>query len=379
MGNKIPTREMTKDELWVMKNESRETFGVHSISMPENLKQGIKVKYNEEGKFEGLPNVWVNILKLSPHLVEETVDIDDLEDSVVPDLPDDNLLNCVYASKPGKFIIIIQSESEEQEIPVESSLDSKNGFLGLPEEWNEELSKAGFTKQQAIEDPIHILETIGLIQRVKAGSIRQPLPTNSEYRKIEKEKIVFIKSEPSEDFTILEDIGEGGFGKVYKCARKGESDKFFAMKYIDITSSKQKIYIGNEITIMKHMDHKNIVQLYEVYMFKGRIFMIMEYLDGGCLTPVVEYLKIEVPETVIAYIIREVLEGIASLHKRGIIHRDIKSDNVLIDRETGDIKITDFGYSCQLTQEKRMRESRVGTLYWMAPEVLKGNNQYDER
>jgi serine/threonine protein kinase len=52
---------------------------------------------------------------------------------------------------------------------------------------------------------------------------------------------------------------------------------------------------------------------------------------------------------------------------------------VLIDRETGDIKLTDFGYSCQLTQEKRMRESRVGTLYWMAPEVLKGNNQYDER
>lgn len=151
------------------------------------------------------------------------------------------------------------------------------------------------------------------------------------------------------------------------------------MKYIDITSNKQKIYIGNEITIMKSMDHKNIVQLYEVYMFKGRIFMIMEYLDGGCLTPLVEHLKPDIPETVIAYILREVLEGIASLHKRGIIHRDIKSDNVLIDRESGDIKITDFGYSCQLTQEKRMRESRVGTLYWMAPEVLKGNNLYDER
>jgi hypothetical protein len=129
--------------------------------MPENLKQGIKVKYNEEGKFEGLPNVWVNILKLSPHLVEETVDVDDLEDSVVPDLPDDNLLNCVYASNPGKFIIIIQSESKEQEIPVECSADTVNGFKGLPEEWNEELNKAGFTKQQAIEDPIHILETIG--------------------------------------------------------------------------------------------------------------------------------------------------------------------------------------------------------------------------
>jgi serine/threonine protein kinase len=151
------------------------------------------------------------------------------------------------------------------------------------------------------------------------------------------------------------------------------------MKYIDITSNKQKIYIGNEITIMKSMDTKNIVKLHEVYMYKGRIFMIMEYMDGGCVTPVVEDMKLEIPEPIIAFIRRETVMGIAELHKRGIIHRDIKSDNVLIERGTASIKLTDFGYSCQLTQEKRMRESRVGTLYWMAPEILKGNNLYDER
>jgi len=67
------------------------------------------------------------------------------------------------------------------------------------------------------------------------------------------------------------------------------------------------------------------------------------------------------------------------LHKRGIIHRDIKSDNILISKHDSSIKITDFGYSCQLTQEKRLRESRVGTLYWMAPEIIKGANLYDER
>lgn len=151
------------------------------------------------------------------------------------------------------------------------------------------------------------------------------------------------------------------------------------MKHIDITSSKQKIYIGNEITIMKTMDHKNIVKLYETYLYKGRIFMFMEFMDGGCLTPVVENYKLKIPEHVIAFILREVLEGIAQLHKRGIVHRDIKSDNVLIEKEGANIKLTDFGYSCQLTQEKRMRESRVGTLYWMAPEVLKGESKYDER
>jgi len=215
------------------------------------------------------------------------------------------------------------------------------------------------------------------MRRQKTGSLH-PLPTNSEYRKCEKDNIVFIKANPSDDYIILDELGEGGFGKVYKCVNIKNKD-VFAMKHIDITSSKQKIYIGNEITLMKVMEHKNIVKLYETYMYKGRIFMFMEYMDGGCLTPVVEDYKLDIPEPVIAFILREVLEGIHQLHKRGIVHRDIKSDNVLIERDGASIKLTDFGYSCQLTQEKRMRESRVGTLYWMAPEVLKGNNMYDER
>jgi len=155
--------------------------------------------------------------------------------------------------------------------------------------------------------------------------------------------------------------------------------KIYALKYMDITSNKQKVYIGNEITIMRTTDDPNVVKLHDVYLYKGRIFMVMDYLDGGCLTPVVEDMNLDIPENVIGYILRETLQGIYSLHKRGIIHRDIKSDNILIEKDTAAIKLTDFGYSCQLTQEKRMRESRVGTLYWMAPELLKGDNKYNEK
>lgn len=63
------------------------------------------------------------------------------------------------------------------------------------------------------------------------------------------------------------------------------------------------------------------------------------------MTPIVEELKEPIPEKAIAFILRETLEGIAQLHKRGIIHRDIKSDNVLINKFDSSIKITDFGYS----------------------------------
>ena len=73
----------------------------------------------------------------------------------------------------------------------------------------------------------------------------------------------------------------------------------------------------------------------------------------------------------VKYILRKVLEGLAHLHSLGIIHRDIKSDNVLINRK-GKIKLADFGYSCRLANpEEDSRSSRVGTAAWMAPELIK--------
>lgn len=326
-----------------------------------------------------MPEMWANLLKLSPDIVEDTIDTDSLDEWVAPEEPDDRILNNVYSFKPGKFIITIQSQdgSEDRKVDVELNKDKSNGIDGLPQEWEEELAASGFTKKDVLENPMEVLETLGCLRRQKTGSLH-PLPSNSEYRRKEKENIIFKKAQPDEDYIILNELGEGGFGKVFKCVKISDQE-VYAMKHIDITSQKQKIYIGNEITIMKTTSHKNIVKLYDTYMHKGRIFLFMEYMDGGCLTPVVEDFKLDIPETVIAFILREVLEGIAALHKVGIIHRDIKSDNVLIEREGAAIKLTDFGYAWQLTQEKRMRESRVGTLYWMAPEILKGSTQYDER
>lgn len=326
-----------------------------------------------------MPELWADLLKISPEMIEYTVNTEELDDKVAPERPDEKVLNFVYSSKPGKFILTIRAEEdkEEEKYDVEIDEDTETGFRGLPESYKNELKNSKFTKKDIKEDPEAVLQTISCMKRQKTGSVH-PLPTNSEYRKREEESIIFSKTNPSDDYIILDELGEGGFGKVYKCVKIADQ-KIYSMKHIDITSSKQKVYIGNEITLMKSMDHKNIVQLYETYMYKGRIFLFMEYLDGGCLTPIVENFKLNIPENIIAFILRETLEGLYQLHKHGIIHRDIKSDNVLIEKEGASIKLTDFGYSCQLTQEKRMRESRVGTLYWMAPEIIKGAERYDER
>lgn len=101
-------------------------------------------------------------------------------------------------------------------------------------------------------------------------------------------------------------------------------------------------------------------------------------MDAGCLTPIVEERKGNIPENVCAYILQQTLKGLHALHQRNIVHRDIKSDNILIN-DRGQLKLGDFGYAAQLTQARQKRSSKVGTVCWMAPELIKGKTQYDTK
>ena len=98
--------------------------------------------------------------------------------------------------------------------------------------------------------------------------------------------------------------------------------------------------------------------------------MFIEYMDVGALTDFVyKYMK-KIPEEIIAYIGREILLGLQALHEKRQLHRDLKSDNILINSE-GEVKIADFGFAMQLTKERLNRKSVVGTPAWMPPELIK--------
>jgi len=100
----------------------------------------------------------------------------------------------------------------------------------------------------------------------------------------------------------------------------------------------------------------------------------MEYMDGGCLTDILEQFdELKMTEPQIAFVARETLKALSYIHSLHRIHRDIKSDNVLLTL-SGQLKLADFGYAAQLTQKQQKRNTVVGTPYWMAPELIRGHD-----
>lgn len=94
----------------------------------------------------------------------------------------------------------------------------------------------------------------------------------------------------------------------------------------------------------------NVIYYHFTYYYDKTLFMFVEYMHHGSLTRFIRHYKKNIDEGVIAYIIREVLRGLEALHRRRQLHRDLKSDNILVNKE-GTIKICDFGYALQLTKE----------------------------
>ncbi|GAA5945150.1 serine/threonine protein kinase CLA4 [Sporobolomyces koalae] len=207
------------------------------------------------------------------------------------------------------------------------------------------------------------------LQTVKqAGEGERRISSMSEAQIMAKLRSVCSRDDPNLLYSKIKKVGQGASGSVFVAKVLAAGTKV-AIKQMDLSHQPRKELIVNEILVMKESQHPNIVNFLDSFLVNGaELWVVMEFMEGGALTDIIDSNTLE--EEQISSICNETCKGLQHLHTQSIIHRDIKSDNVLLDA-AGHVKITDFGFCAKLTDQKSKRATMVGTPYWMAPEVVK--------
>jgi len=261
---------------------------------------------------------------------------------------------------------------------VHVDFNSDNGYRGLPKEWEELLKGSNITKEDVLENPDLVLDVLEFTHNQIKKAEEDAKSSNEA---LPPEKAITLndlvsKDDPTKIYLNPTKIGEGAAGEVF-LATDTKTNEQIAIKKMPLNAQNIKL-LTSEIHIMKESTHPNVVRYLDSFRVEDKLWVAMEYMGGGCLTEILEQFEdVQMAEGNIAWVCQETLKGLAYIHSLHRIHRDIKSDNILLG-SGGEVKIADFGYAAQLTQQKNKRQTIVGTPYWMAPELIRGQ-EYDTK
>eukprot|EP00051_Salpingoeca_urceolata_P027638 m.482487 g.482487 ORF g.482487 m.482487 type:complete len:791 (-) comp22555_c0_seq1:1286-3658(-) len=193
-----------------------------------------------------------------------------------------------------------------------------------------------------------------------------------------------LPRDPEKLFSLHDVVGTGTYGEVFK-ADDNKTNKPVAVKIMDLVEDEED-EIRVEVEVLKKCgSHENITSFIGAFLTKeieetrakDKLWIVMEFCGGGSVTDLAVALKPKhIPADVLQFIMHETLAALLYLHKCCVIHRDLKGQNVLMCAD-GRVKLVDFGVSANMKNSKEMRNTFIGTPYWMAPEVIACDSQIE--
>lgn len=350
------------------------------ISLPTQFEHTMHVGFDPHtGEFTGMPEAWSKLLSVSNISPSEqkqnpqaVIDVLKFYDSNTKEKDDDKFMNFNKTGSPT-----YNSQTSTPHTPEDSLNNDKPRFKPEESQQRNEAPPALPVRPEHTKSRFITAEQLAG-SGVKAAPPPKPENTSSKptqaikRRKMTDEEImaklrtIVTVGDPKKKYSKFEKIGQGASGVVFTALEIATGNEV-AIKQMNLSQQPKKELIINEILVMRENKHPNVVNYVDSYLVGDELWVVMEFLAGGSLTDVVTETCMD--EGQIASVSRECLQALDFLHGNGVIHRDIKSDNILLGLE-GSVKLTDFGFCATITPEEQKRSTMVGTPYWMAPEVV---------
>ncbi|KAG1669225.1 Rho-associated protein kinase 2 [Nymphon striatum] len=233
--------------------------------------------------------------------------------------------------------------------------------------------------EDKLSDPQSELNVNGLLDTIQSlildcdnPALRRIKNIESFINRYEKSSLEIVNCRmKADDFTLIKVIGRGAFGEV-QLVRHKSTQKVYAMKLLskyEMIKRSDSAFFWEERDIMAHANSEWIIQLHFAFQDEKYLHMVMDYMPGGDLVNLMS--NYDVPEKWAKFYCAEVVLALDAIHSMGFVHRDVKPDNMLLDKD-GHLKLADFGTCMKMDKDGMVRsDTAVGTPDYISPEVLK--------